>query len=416
MTTELHEQLRRAVRDFAAQEVAPRVAAMERDQAVDRGLASLIADQGWIGVTIDPRWGGMGAGHEAKAIIVEELSRISAAAGAIAQASQLGVAKIALFGSEEQQRTWLPAIADGSVLPTIAVTEAGSGGHVLGMRSTARRSGGSYVLNGQKCFVGNSHVGGLHGVVVRTGTGSRGLTAFLVEADRLGVTLEPHEPRLGLHGFSFGTIRFDNVKVPASAIVGEVGDGLAVAYSSSILYGRANLAAVALGLHHAVVERAVAEAQARVRYSRPLGDLPVVQHKIGKMQARLAASSALVYQAVSLLDRGQPCDGALIASKHQGVALLQDSVRQGMEIHAADALYGGSEMARLMRDSWCVEPPAGTGDVQAHRLAEGLLHPGRYPDWSERLADKLAARGAWAAPAPAPAEPLALAAADGAPR
>ncbi|MGV9266689.1 acyl-CoA dehydrogenase family protein [Kitasatospora sp. NPDC003701] len=414
MTTELHEQLRRTVADFAAQEVAPRVAAMERDRAVDRGLASLLADQGWIGVTIDPQWGGMGAGHEAKTIIVEELSRVSAAAGAIAQASQLGVAKIALFGNEEQQRTWLPAIADGSVLPTIAVTEAGSGGHVLGMQSTAQRSGGSYVLNGQKCFVGNSHVGNVHGVVVRTGPGSRGLTAFLVEADRPGVTLEPHEPRLGLHGFSFGTIRFDNVKVASSAVVGEVGDGLAVAYSSSILYGRANLAAVALGLHRAVVERAVAEAESRVRYSRPLSDLPVVQHKIGKMQARLAAANALVYQAASLLDRGQSCDGTLIASKHESVALLLDSVRQGMEIHAADALYADSEMARLMRDSWCVEPPAGTGDVQAHRLAEGLLRPGRHPDWSARFADQLASHGAWATSAAEPAEALALAAADGA--
>ncbi|SEM84480.1 acyl-CoA dehydrogenase family protein [Streptacidiphilus jiangxiensis] len=396
MTTELHEQLRRTVRDFADEEVAPRIAAMERDQGVDRELASLIAAQGWIGVTIDPRWGGMGAGHEAKTIIVEELSRVSAAAGAIAQASQLGVAKIALFGSEEQQRTWLPAIASGSVLPTIAVTEAGSGGHVLGIRSTARRSGSHYVLNGRKCFVGNSHVGGLHGVVVRTSAGSRGLTAFLVEADRPGVTLEPHRPRLGLRGFSFGTIRFDEVKVPASAIAGEVGDGLAVAYSSSTLYGRANLAAVALGVHHAAVARVVDEAATRVRYSKPLGDLPVIQQKLGQMQARLESARALAYAAVAQLDRGQPCDGALIASKHQAVTLLLKSVHQGMEVHAADALYADSEMARLLRDSWCIEPPAGTSDIQAHRLAMGLLHPGRHPDWSARFADKLKAHGAWA--------------------
>ncbi|MFJ4679029.1 acyl-CoA dehydrogenase family protein [Kitasatospora sp. NPDC088783] len=405
MSTERHEQLRRTVREFAALEVAPRVAAMERDQAVDGELASLIAAQGWIGATIDPRWGGMGAGHEAKTIIVEELSRVSAAAGAIAQASQLGVAKIALFGSPEQQQTWLPAIAAGSVLPTIAVTEAGSGGHVLGMLSTARRRGGSYVLNGKKCFVGNSHVGALHGVVVRTGPGSRGLSAFLVEADRRGVGLEPHKRQLGLHGFSFGTITFDNVEVPASAVVGEVGDGLAVAYSSSILFGRPNLAAVALGLHHAVLERTTAETGTRVRYSRPLGDLPVVQDKLGRMQARLDSARALAYKAAARLDRGLPCDSLLIASKHEAVKALLDSVRQGMEIHAAAALDADSQMARLMRDSWCIEPPAGTSDVQAHRLAQHLLHPGRHPDWSERFAEQLKTRAEQAgadAPAPVP--------------
>ncbi|MGA5819973.1 acyl-CoA dehydrogenase family protein [Kitasatospora sp. NPDC094028] len=410
-----HEQLRRTVRDFATEEIAPRIAAMERHQSVDVELASLIAAQGWIGATVPGRWGGMGAGHEAKTAIVEELSAVSAAAGAIAQASQLGVAKILHFGNEDQQRTWLPAISQGSALPTIAVTEAASGGHVLGMQSTARRSGRSWVLDGEKVFVGNSHVGHVHGVVVRTGNGPKGLTAFLVEADRLGVSLESHRPRLGLRGFSFGTIRFDRVKVPESAIVGDVGDGLAVAYSSSVLYGRANLTAVALGLHRAVVERTVAEAVERVRYGRPLGDLPVVQHKIGEMQSRLTAARALAYRAVARLDRGEPCDGELMAAKHQGVQLLLDSVRQAMEIHAAAALDADSEMVRLMRDSWCINPPAGTGDVQVHRLAEQLLHPGRHPDWSQRFADRLRLPGRESTTV-APSDGPVLATADGARR
>ncbi len=257
------------------------------------------------------------------------------------------------------------------------------------MQSKARRSGSSWVLDGEKVFVGNSHVAGLHGVVVRTGKGPKDLTAFLVEADRPGVSVLPHPSALGLHGFSFGTVRLDGVRVPASAVVGDVGDGLAVAYSSSVLYGRPNLTAVAMGLHRAVIERVVTEASARTRYGKHLGDLPVVQHKIGQMRSRLGAARAVAYEAVAKLDRGEACDGELMAAKHQGVELLLDSVRQAMEIHAADALDARSEMARLMRDSWCINPPAGTGDIQVHRLAEQLLHPERHLDWSQRLAGAL---------------------------
>jgi alkylation response protein AidB-like acyl-CoA dehydrogenase len=137
------------------------------------------------------------------------------------------------FGSDVQKRTWLPAIASGDCLPTIAVTEPDSGGYVLGMEATAERAGDEYVLNGRKIYIGNSHVGDLHGVVVRTGTGSRGLSAFLVESGRPGLSLAPHKQAMGLHGFSFGELVFDDCRVPAANMLGREGDGLAVAYSSS---------------------------------------------------------------------------------------------------------------------------------------------------------------------------------------
>ena len=176
---EKHEELRARVRRFAQERVQPRVAQMERTRALDVELSAQIAAQGWIGVTIPLSYGGMGLGHLAKTIIIEELARVSGAMGAMVQASQLGVAKILHFGTPEQKARWLPPIASGQCLPTIAVTEPGSGGHVLGMSSHAVRDGDEYVLNGLKVFVGNSHIGDVHGIVMRTGAGSRGLTAFL---------------------------------------------------------------------------------------------------------------------------------------------------------------------------------------------------------------------------------------------
>ncbi|HVW40321.1 MAG TPA: acyl-CoA dehydrogenase family protein, partial [Amycolatopsis sp.] len=209
-TTAKHDQLREQVRLFAETEVRPLIGELESSTEVHNGLSRLIARQGWIGVTIGTEYGGMGLGHLAKTIVIEELARVSGAMGAMVQASQLGVAKILHFGNEKQQNRWLPAIAAGECLPTIAVTEPGSGGHVLGMSANAKRDGDSYILNGSKVFVGNSHVGDLHGVVVRTGPGSKGLSAFLVESTRPGLSLGAQRPSMGLHGFSFGELIFDD--------------------------------------------------------------------------------------------------------------------------------------------------------------------------------------------------------------
>ncbi|MBO1329910.1 acyl-CoA dehydrogenase family protein [Streptomyces sp. VRA16 Mangrove soil] len=383
------EELRQEVRAFAEAEVAPQVAGMEAARTVEEKLAREIARQGWIGVTVGREFGGMGLGHRAKTIIVEELSRVSGAMGAMAQASQLGVAKILHFGNAAQQRQWLPAIAAGDCLPTIAVTEPQSGGHVLGMESTARREGDSYVLNGRKVFVGNSHVGDLHGVVVRTGEGSRGLSAFLVEADRPGFSLAPHSPAMGLHGFSFGELRFDECRVPVANRLGEEGQGLEVAYSSSVLYGRANLTAVSLGLHQAIVEETCAYASGQTRYGKPLAELPVVQQKVGQMQSRLMTARTLAYHAVHLLDLGLPCDAELMNAKVVNVESAMDSARTAMEVHAAIGLSAERGLERMYRDAAHIYAPAGTSDVQWHRLAQVAVGSARGEQWSVRLAAAL---------------------------
>jgi acyl-CoA dehydrogenase len=394
--TPQHERLRAQVRDFAESKVAPRVVEMEESKAVHVELSRLIAQQGWLGVTVDPRYGGMGMGHLAKTIIIEELSRVSGAMGAMVQASQLGVAKIVHFGNAEQKNRWLPAVSEGSCLPTIAVTEPDSGGHVLGMAATAKRVEGGYVLNGRKVFVGNSHIGDLHGVVVRTGPGSRGLSAFLVPHDAPGLSLGPHQPSMGLHGFSFGELIFENCWVPEGNLLGSEGDGLAVAYSSSILYGRPNLTAVALGIHQAIVEHTVHFAQQHHRYGAPLAELPTVKQKLGQLQSQLMTARLTAYYAAHLLDSGVPCDADLMSAKLTNVESSLDSARTAMEVHAAYGLFPGQQIERFLRDANHIYAPAGTSDVQRLRLAEVAL--GTYREqWSARFAEELRA------PEPAPA-------------
>lgn len=388
-TTSIHDHLRKEVRHFAETEVGRRVPEMEASGSVQYELSRMIAEQGWIGVTIEPGYGGMGLGHLAKTIIIEELSRVSGAMGAMVQASQLGVAKILHWGNEKQKKTWLPAIASGRCLPTIAVTEPESGGHVLGMITTAERDGDEYILNGRKVFVGNSHVGDLHGVVVRTGPGSRGLSAFLVESDRPGFSLGPHRPAFGLHGFSFGELIFDDCRVPAANLLGVEGDGLKVAYSSSILYGRPNLTAVSLGIHQAIVEETLQFSRTQERYGKPLYEVSTVKQRLGHMQSQLMTSRLVAYHAAHMLDLGLPCDAELMNAKLLNVESAMDSARLALEVHGAYGLDGDRPIQRYLRDAHHIYAPAGTSDIQRLRLAELALGLSHGQQWSEQLADNL---------------------------
>jgi alkylation response protein AidB-like acyl-CoA dehydrogenase len=388
--TERHEHLRRKVQEFAEARILPAVPEMEASKSVQHSLSRLIARQGWIGVTIGREYGGMGMGHLAKTVIIEELSRVSGAMGAMVQASQLGVAKILHFGNDSQKNMWLPAIANGSCLPTIAVTEPDSGGYVMGMEATAVRDGNDYILNGRKVYIGNSHVGDLHGVVLRTGSGSKGLSAFLVEANRPGLYLAPHKPSLGLHGFSFGELIFDHCRIPASNLLGQEGDGLAVAYSSSVLYGRSNLTAVALGIHGAILEETTKYVSNRMRYGKPLGELLPVKLKLGQIQSKYMTAKLAAYHAVHLLDQGAQCDNELINAKLINVELALDSARLAMEIHSAAGLFTDRPMERYLRDAFHIFAPAGTSDFQLLRLGEAALGTAKG-QWSERFAAASAA-------------------------
>ncbi|MCM2392731.1 acyl-CoA dehydrogenase family protein, partial [Streptomyces albipurpureus] len=224
--------------------------------------------------------------------------------------------------------------------------------------------------------------------IVRTGKKSdtsRGLTAFLIEHDRPGVTLAPHPPMLGLRGFSFGELILDKVTVPDSHIIGEVGDGLDVAYSSSVLYGRLNLAAVALGLHQAALDQTTTYVNNRPRIARE----GVVRARIGTIASSLRTSRLAVYDAASRLDHGTPCDMDLVSAKYASVTAAQHATALGMQTHGAAGLNTHLPMERYFRDAQCVEPPAGTSDIQLHRLAEDALTPHRHAQWSQRFTHPL---------------------------
>jgi len=191
---------------------------------------------------------------------------------------------------------------------------------------------------------------------------------------------------MGLHGFSFGELIFQDCRVPAANLLGAEGDGLPVAYSSSVLYGRANLTAVSLGIHRALVEETAEFSTERRRYGKSLHALPNITLKLGQMQSRLMTARLAAYHAVHLLDCGLPCDAELMNAKLINVEYALDSARNAMEVHAAAGLFTDRPVERYLRDAHHIFAPAGTSDIQLLRLGEVALGRAKG-QWSERLAD-----------------------------
>ncbi|MEU5900301.1 acyl-CoA dehydrogenase family protein [Streptomyces venezuelae] len=386
--SEDHRRLRDYAREFTREEVTPRVASMEAAGShVDVAVSGRMEEIGWTGLLIPKEpYGGMGAGHVAKTIVIDELSYESGAAAAIFQASQIPVTALQVLGSEEQKRRWLPQIASGT-WTTIAVTEPDQGSDILGMTSTARPGpGGSWIINAHKNFIGNSHIAELHVVVVRTGEpgrDQRALSAFLVENTRPGVSVA-EQPFTGMHGFMAGDLRLDNVRVPSSHLLGQVGDGMDVAYGASVACGRLNLAALAYGLHRRVLDETVRFVTRRPRREGHLSDEPVVRRHVADITSGLMNSQLAVYQAAALLDQRVPCDPALFNAKLTAHRAASAASQQACDLFGGYANRADYPIDRLARDIRQTAAPAGPSDHQLHHLGRAVLGPPRT-SWSQRF-------------------------------
>ncbi|MGW0711784.1 acyl-CoA dehydrogenase family protein [Streptomyces sp. NPDC002643] len=383
--TDAQQSLREQGRKFARAEVAPRIADMEAAGThTDHDLARLMGERGWFGVFLGAEYGGLAAGHIARTLLLDELSYVSGAAGAILQAPFIPTLALLYRGSTEQKQRWLPLIAAGTLYMAIAVTEPEHGSHVIGMTSTARRKGKDWIINADKCWVGASGIAHLYLVIARTGKRGhpRSLSAFLIEADRDGLDIT-QPPLVGLHGFTAGDIRLRDVRVPASAMLGEEGDGLDIAYTASLVCGRPNLAAVALGLHRRVLDVTTAFLTGRPRYDGVLADLPVIGNHLAEIKSRLMTAESSVYHAAHLLDQGVPCDAELLNAKLVNSRAAKASLQEAKDAHGG---YGGRadyEISRLSRDIDLISAPAGPDDLQLHRLGEIARGIDRL-QWSER--------------------------------
>ncbi|WP_053678244.1 acyl-CoA dehydrogenase family protein [Streptomyces sp. XY66] len=383
--TEDHQHVHELVTSLAQREIVPLVNQLEAlGPHTDREVRRVCSNAGLLGVLIGSDFGGMDEGHVSKTMILVVISRVSAAAGAILQASILGAAPIIEFGSEEMRSQWLPEIAAGRVWPTIASTDRQSGSYLRGMDTTARRRGREFILDGEKDLVGNVDLGDIHCVVARTGKvgDPRGLTAFLVETGTPGVEVI-RRPVSGLRGFSVDGLRLTGVRVPRSHVIGEVGDGEAAALISSVVYGRLNLAAVGLGIQQETWDVTTRWVSERERRGGHLSDVPAVRRRIAEMAVRLRQAELAVFHAAYLLDAGEPCDEWLLDAKLISNRTAVASAEDAQHLHGGHAVRLENPIERLLRDVRLINAPAGPDDIQIKYIADAALGPSRT-QWSVR--------------------------------
>ncbi|MEW5898608.1 MAG: acyl-CoA dehydrogenase family protein [Bacillota bacterium] len=358
------ELLRKAVREFAEREVAPLVEEMESTDEVPLGLIKKMGAQGYLGVTVPAEAGGTGLGHLARMILLEELGRVSAAMSMSLQCLQFGAGCVQEFGSAGQKEKYLRPLAKGEMLAAAAITEAGGGSDPAGIATEALDCGDHYLLNGRKVFITNSHIADLGVFIARTkDEPKKEFIALLVEMGTPGFRPGRAEKKIGFHGCVTGELVLENCRVPKENLLGEEGQGLAIALKGVSDYGRTGIVGVALGLMQASLEAALKFAAERILYGKPISALPAVHFRIAEMYADLEASRLLAYRAAWLLDQGRRADTEIAATKFFATEAALRCARKAMDIHGAYGCIKGYAVERYCRDAQLLVPADGTNDI-----------------------------------------------------
>lgn len=343
------------------------------DGVIATDLLDKLKSTGWFGLLIPKRYGGLGGDCLARIINVQYLARECPDLGAIMQIAQLGTASILEFGSHEQKIKWLPAMARGHRICTIAITEEHSGSHVKGIKTFYEETEGGYILNGSKCFIGNCAIANLHVVYARRKDTDK-FSAFIVEGERDGVDNTETQNHQELKAFPLGKLHLANVFLPQENMLGRDGEGLRLAYYIIGHHGRPSLTALALGIHHRILDLAYSFASSRELYGKPISDLPDVRSNIFDIYMQFEQSRQLAYDAAHRMDvKEESAYRHLAMAKFLSGEHVCKSANVAAEIFGARVCLPEFEIAQLMLDPMMTRPPSGTGDVQKKRILDDLF-------------------------------------------
>ncbi|MEK9595186.1 MAG: isovaleryl-CoA dehydrogenase [Rhodospirillaceae bacterium] len=372
---ETADMLRDQVGAFAADEIAPIAAEIDRSDEFPRHLWPKMGDLGLLGITVEEDYGGTGMSYTDHVIALEEISRASGSVGLSYGAhSNLCVNQIRLNGSEEQKRKYLPKLISGEHVGSLAMSESGAGSDVVSMQLRADRKSDRFVLNGSKMWITNGPDADTLVVYAKTDPDAQqhGITAFLIEKDFPGFSIAQKLDKLGMRGSSTGELVFTDCEVPVENVVGGIGGGVGV-LMSGLDYERAVLAAGCLGLMQACMDVVVPYVHERKQFGKPIGEFQLMQGKLADMYVTMNACKAYVYTVAQACDRGE-----VTRKDAAGAILYAGEKATWMALEAIQALGGmgyinDTPTGRILRDAKLYEIGAGTSEIRRMLIGRELF-------------------------------------------
>jgi alkylation response protein AidB-like acyl-CoA dehydrogenase len=370
-----HLEFRDAIRTIAQERVAPRAAEIDETAQYPHDLRKLLAEQDILGLPFEEEHGGTGTGTLMLNMAVEEIAKADASTALILMIQELGTLPIRLYGSEELKSRFLPRCASGEWSPAFALSEAEAGSDPGAMATRAHRDGDEWVINGSKAWITNTGIADFYcvfAVTDRDAGHSRGITAFVVEADRPGFSTGKLEHKLGIRASPTGSPVFDDVRVPGSNLIGEVGQGFKVAMST-LDRSRLGVAAQALGIAQGATDFAASYARERIAFGQPINRFQGIQFKLADMETKCAAGRELLYQACCKVDRGDADLG-----KYSAMAKLfcsdtaMDVTVEAVQILGGYGFVKEYPVERMMRDAKITQIYEGTNEIQRLVIARSL--------------------------------------------
>jgi short/branched chain acyl-CoA dehydrogenase len=368
LLNEKHQELRQQVRAFAEQEIKPVAGGLDEKSLFSTELTNRMFDMGLLRINLSEEYGGMGLDTLSYIIAVEELARIDASqAATVAAHNSLGIAPIAMFGTEEQKKRFLPWLSSGKKLWAFGLTEPNAGSDSTNTETTAKLHGGKWTINGKKIYITNVASVMSGGITVQAVTGERSggvkeLSVILVNRDTPGYVTELIQSKMMWRGADTGRVEFRDVKVPEENLLGERGMGPKIMLST-LDGGRLSIAAMGLGLAQGAYEMAMEYATNRVQFGKPIRNFQVNSFKLADMATKIELARSLLYKACWLKDQGHPFGKEAAMAKLYTSEMSGEVVNEALQIHGAHGLMKENPIERFYRDQKILEIGEGTSEI-----------------------------------------------------
>jgi butyryl-CoA dehydrogenase/short/branched chain acyl-CoA dehydrogenase len=372
--TEEETMLRDTVRQFAQQEIAPRVRAMDEAQKLDPDLLRQMFDLGLMAIEAPPELGGAGSSFFSSVLAVEEIARVDPAVAVMVDVQNtLAVNALLRWGTPEQRQMWLPRMAQQTVC-AYALSEASSGSDAFSLTTQARADGHDYVLNGRKLWISNAMEADLFLVfaTIDPQAGYRGITAFIVERGTAGFTVGHKEDKMGIRASSTCELLFDDCRVPAGNVVGEVGKGYKIAIET-LNEGRIGIAAQMLGLAEGAWSLAVKYSKERKQFGKPIAEFQAVQFALAEMATQIEAVRLLVYNAARMKGAGVPFVKEAAMAKLFASRVAEAVASQAVEVYGGYGFVKDYPMEKFYRDAKIGSIYEGTSNMQLATIGKIVL-------------------------------------------